>query len=378
MDAKGKQIRKTRTFHGSKTDAKKALTNFQAEVDRTYLSSGSKHTFSEFTERWLAIHAEPNLAPKTVVDYKKQLTNHILPALGDIKLERLRAVHIQDFYSRLQEEGARLDGKSGGLSPITIKQFHRIISSILNSAVEWGTLTDNIAKNAKPPKATQNETDSYDEKMALKLLESLEGEPTKYRALINVALFVGLRRGECLGLEWSDIDFEHYTLTVKRQSQYLPGKGVIPSNPKTKGSRRTVAVPSSLIKLLKELRSEQLQERLHLGGLWEDNNRLFTTWNGKPMHPDTISSWFADFLSRKELPHIKFHALRHTSASLMIASGVDIKAVSKRLGHAQTSTTANIYAHAFQSADRSASDKMETLLYKTKLENLQSKEKGLK
>ena len=362
LDGAGKQIIKRKTFHGGKREAQRALTAFAAEVERTFLTSGTNHTFAEFTERWLELHAESNLTPKTVSGYKGLLKNYILPAIGHVKLNKLTAVHLLHFYKRLNQDGARVDGNPGGLSPVSIGQIHRIIGSILQRAVEWNILASNVAENAKPPKTEHKEMKVYNEAQTVQMLSALEAEPVRHRALISIAVLAGLRRGECLGLEWSDIDFEGHTITIQRQSQYIEGRGLITTAPKTRGSKRTVAIPETLTYLLRTLKAEQNQTRLRIGELWHDNDRLFTTWNGEPMHPGSISKWFRGFQTRAGLPHIRFHDLRHISATLMITAGVDVKTVSKRLGHQQTSTTMNIYSHALESSDRGASDKMQALL----------------
>lgn len=366
MDGKGKQDIKRKTFHGRKREAQKALTAFAAEVERTYLTAGAKHSFEEFSERWLDLHAEPNLKAQTVAGYRRHLKNYIYPAIGHIKLEKLTAVRLMDFYASLQKDGIRLDKKKGGLSPVTIGQYHRIISSILESAVKWNVLSYNVAHGVQPPRAEHKEMNVYNEEQTVDMLTALEKQPIKYQALISLAVLAGLRRGECLGLEWADVDFEKQEITIRRQSQYLPHKGVFADSPKTASSVRIIAIPATLVDTLKGLKASQNSKRLKLGGRWHDSGRVFTTWDGRPMHPDSISSWFREFQTDANLPHIRFHDLRHVSATLMLVGGVDLKAVSKRLGHKQTSTTMNIYAHALRSADRQASAKMQELLDRSK------------
>lgn len=183
--------------------------------------------------------------------------------------------------------------------------------------------------------------------------------------MVVLALATGLRRGELLGLEWKDVNFENNVIEVRQTSQYLPEKGTFTKEPKTEESARVIAVPASVMELLRQHKAEQAQEKLKAGDFWHDTNRLFTTWDGRPMHPDTISKWFSKFLRKHGLPPIYFHALRHTSATLLIAEGISLKNVSTRLGHTDISTTGNIYAHALRSVDQEAAEKLDNILSKS-------------
>ena len=180
--------------------------------------------------------------------------------------------------------------------------------------------------------------------------------------MIDLLLYTGLRKGELLGLEWRDIDFDKGLMQILRSSQYIPGTGIITKGPKNKKSQRTIKLSPSVVNMLRDYRVWQTEQRLAVGDRWEDCGRLFTTWDGHPMHPDTLPRWFDKFLKRHGLPDINIHGLRHTCASLMIASHVDLRTVSRRLGHAQVSTTGNIYAHQIQSADEAAAGAIELAL----------------
>jgi len=405
----GKQIRKRRTVHVTgrtetqrRKEAEKLLAEFITEIERGLDIGGKKVTFSKFVERWLKDYAETNLAPMTLSRYKDLLNNLILPSIGHIKIDQLRPVHIIEFENMLRENGIRRDGKPGGFSEKTILQHHRIISSILNDAVQWQVIYSNPAVRVKPPKVPKKQAACYDEDQMLTLLDALERAPLKYRAIVDLALATGLRRGEIMGLDWKDINLDLCTLEVRQASQYLPEKGTFIKDPKNETSKRLISVPANTIALLKKWKAEQSKKRLKAGDLWhsknekgEDENWVFTTWNGRPMHPDTISSWFPEFLSKiiihktcnefmdkedycshcdkkvpKEdvvrMPKLNFHGLRHTSATLLIAEGSDIKEVSGRLGHANASTTGNIYAHFLKKADQAAAEKMDNLMTRRK------------
>ena len=242
-----------------------------------------------------------------------------------------------------------------GLSNKTILHHHRLISSILNQAVYWQVIPSNPAARVKPPKVERMEAKYLDEKQTAKLLELLEQESVLHKTMIKLFILSGLRRGEMCGLEWNDIDFDNNLITVRRSSQYVAGKGIFTKSTKTVTSDRTIKLPKQAFELLKEYKVWQLEERLKMGDRWEEHNRIFTQYNGKPMHPDSITGWFRDFIAKTDLPQITIHSLRHTNITLLIAAGVPLRTVSYRAGHAQTSTTANIYSHAIRNCRRNGS-----------------------
>lgn len=356
----GRRIKYTKTIQAtSRREAEKELAKFVAEVERGLYMEPSRLTFAEFVERWLRDYGESNLAPKTLFRYRQILESRILPSMGHLKLEQIRPVHLIEFYKNLQEDGIREDGKPGGLSAKTILYHHRVISSILNDAVEWQLIPFNPASRVKPPKVQKKQAACYDVVQVKAMLKALETEEPKYRVIVTLALLTGLRRGELMGLTWQDVDFDGGTLMVRQASQYLPGKGTFVKEPKNESSQRLLALPRVLINMLRQYKKEQAEHRLKVGDLWQGSDRLFTTWDGQPMHPDTISKWFPKFLKRHGLTPLTFHGLRHTTATVLINKGIPLKNVSGRLGHADVGTTGNIYSHFLQSADRVIADTLD-------------------
>lgn len=187
-------------------------------------------------------------------------------------------------------------------------------------------------------------------------------EKLQWRALITLALFTQMRRGELIGLDWSQIDLEKKTLTVTKSMYYLPGKGVFEKPPKTQSSIRPIVLSATALAPLRELRKEQMERKLALGDKWIESGAVFVQWNGQRLHVDTATKWFPRFLKRAGLPHIRFHDLRHTGASMLIAAGLDIQTVKRRLGHARASTTLDIYGHAFAEYDNKPADALDALL----------------
>lgn len=263
---------------------------------------------------------------------------------------------------------APISGSDRKLAPKTVSHYHRLISSILDKAVKWQVLLSNVCNRVEAPKAERKEARYLDDEQAMMLLDCLESEPLQYRTMITLLLYSGMRRGEMCGLEWSDINFKDCLVDINKSSLYLKDKGIYEDETKNFSSKRVIKIPEFVIQLLAEHRREQSIEKFRLCDQWENSEKIFTQWNGKPIHPDTLTTWFRKFIKRNSLPDACLHSLRHTNATLMIAEGVDLRTVSKRLGHAQMSTTGNIYTHAIQTADEKASDKIGDVLQRKRKE----------
>ena len=252
------------------------------------------------------------------------------------------------------------------LSGKTVLNHHRLISSILETAVKWQIIVSNPCNRIQPPKAERKEACYLDEKEASKTLKLLEGENVKFRAIVTLLLYSGMRRGELCGLTWNDIDFSTGIIDINKSSLYLSGQGIFDDSTKNKSSIRSIKLPRAVLSVLQEWKKEQTLICFKSGTAWLGKRgsecKVFTQDNGKPIHPSTITKTFNKFVEKHDLPKISIHSLRHTNASLMIASGVDIRTVSKRLGHAQTSTTTNIYTHAIRTADELAAEAIDDIL----------------
>lgn len=250
----------------------------------------------------------------------------------------------------------------GKLSGNTVQHYHRLLSTILSAAVKWQVIFSNPCERVEVPKVARKEAQYLDEAQAARLLEALEDAPEEYRVMVTLLLYTGLRRGELCGLAWSDIDFESGLLTVARSSLYVSGKGVFEDDTKNQSSRRVLKISNGMVSMLKTYRGHQRKRRLQIGDQWHECGRVFTAWNGQPIHPDTITTWFSGFVKKHHLPYVTLHSLRHTNATLLIAAGVNVKTVSTHLGHSTISTTGNIYAHAIQSAEAAAAEALESKL----------------
>lgn len=271
-----------------------------------------------------------------------------------LKISKSLNKKIDDIFTPCEAQKA--------LSPKTILHYHRLISVIMSTAARWQLIASNPCQRVKPPKVDKKEAKYLDETQAQRLVNCLKNENIKYKAMIEVLIYTGLRRGELCGLTWSDIDFENKLLNINKSVLYLPEKGIFEDLTKNQSSNRVIKVSDKVIDILKTYKEHQQKQMQALGSKWNrDNDKIFTSWDGGKLHPDTVSDWFKKFLKRHNLPNISIHSLRHTNATLMIANGVPIKTVSSRLGHSNISTTGNIYTHAIRSADEAAAETLQTI-----------------
>lgn len=358
-----KRIKRTKIFYGDEKKANKAAILFEEEVKNgKYCAASKDYKFAEFVELWIKDYGERDLAPKTLARYKEMLETRILPAIGKMRMDKIKPMTINRLINDIAEM-PRLDKKPGKLSAQTVKHHFRCLSSILQDAVDWDVINENPCLRVKPPKVKKAKIKVYDEEETSAFLTALESAPLKHRAMIWLEIATGLREGEIMGLEWSDIDFDNKIIKVERASQYLPGKGIFEKDPKTEESQRSLAIPGNVVDLLRQYRAEWAARKLRLEGeIWKGSDRLFITWDGAPGSPTWPVKWLDKFLKDKGLPHCSFHSLRHLNATMSIRDGVPLKNISARLGHTDIGTTANIYAEALKSVDREAAEKMGELL----------------
>lgn len=252
------------------------------------------------------------------------------------------------------------EGCTAPLSPKTVLNHLTVISSMMNKAMKWGYIKENPCKDVTKPKDTvTDKIKCFDDKQVEVLYKLLEEETIVFKTVIRFLVGTGLRREECLGLFWSDIDFRNKCVHIERALTYEVGKGLVYGPTKTPKSVRTVPIPDSVLKCLSDYRQYQDEFKERIGDRWNDNNVIFTSFYyktcGKPVHPDTLSEWFREFMKRhKELPYITLHGLRHTYITQLIYNGVNIITVSRLAGHSSVQVTLNKYTHACAAMDRSA------------------------
>ena len=376
FDLNGKPMIHRKTVHGTKKDAEVELAKFVTEVQNGLVIDGKSLKFSEFTEIWKRDYGSKELAPSTYKRYCRMLETRLLPYFGHFYINKIRPTDIMKFYDLLEKDTqlVRKKGNNGSktkkpLSGKTILEHHRLLRAMLHKAVYWQLIVTNPAERVQPPKARKPKRRSYDDEQTKILLENLEllsSEDTKYKVAIILTVFTGVRLGELMGLEWTDVDFKNGIISINRSSQYLSDMGVFTKVPKTESSIREIAIPEFIISLLEEYKLWYEEQKSIYGELWTNSDRLFVQADGKPMHPSTISKWFVKYVGQIGLPVINFHGLRHTNASLLVAQNIDIAVISARLGHAQISTTLDFYVHPLLSHNRKAGYALENLLLPTR------------
>ena len=376
FDLNGKPMIHRKTVHGTKKDVEVELAKFVTEVQNGLIIDGKSLKFSEFTEIWKRDYGSKELAPSTYKRYCRILETRLLPYFGHFYINKIRPTDIMKFYDLLEKDTqlVRKKGNNGSktkkpLSGKTILEHHRLLRAMLHKAVYWQLIVANPAERVQPPKARKPKRKSYDDEQTKILLENLEllpSEDTKYKVAIILTVFTGVRLGELMGLEWTDVDFKNGIISINRSSQYLSDMGVFTKVPKTESSIREIAIPEFIISLLEEYKLWYEEQKSIYDELWMNSDRLFVQADGKPMHPSTISKWFVKYVGQIGLPVINFHGLRHTNASLLVAQNIDIAVISARLGHAQISTTLDFYVHPLLSHNRKAGYALENLLLPTR------------
>ncbi len=361
--ADGRQLKPwTATFDVSPTwtekTARKKAEAFAATFEKQCkdgLSPDTRQTFAQYCEYVIALkESSGTVKHSTIVTYRN-LTPRIYPAIGHLKLRDIRPDHLNTLYAELGKPGQnkRTGGKLSGKS---ILEHHRLISVVLEQAVKEGLIPFNAANRATPPKVQKKEVRYFEPEEIEAIRDALETEPIKWKTLVHLLLITGARRGEILGLKWACVDFEKNTLHICNNVLYQADIGIYETTPKAKTSDRVVVVPEETMTLLKQYRAWQSGERLRLGEYFVNQDFVFAQDNGGPMHPDSVTTWLDRFSKRHNLPHVNPHAFRHSMASLLFFNGVDAVSISARLGHAQVSTTADIYAHVVREADQRNAD----------------------
>jgi integrase len=358
-DVDGKRRQKWHSVRGTRRDAQRELTRLLNQLNTGAYVEPSRISLAEYLDRWLLDYAKPKVAAKTYDRYREMIDIHIKPALGAFVLPKLAPLHIQGFYSRALASG-RKDGK-GGLSAQTVLHFHRLLHKALAQAVKWQLLARNPSDAVEPPRPVPKEMQVLDEDETATLLDQLGN--SRLHIPVLLAVTTGLRRGEILGLRWSDVDFASGTVTVV-QSLEQTSEGLNFKSPKTHRSRRAVALPSMTVEALRAHRAEQGKERLSIGPDYDDNDLVCPRPGGSPWRPDVFSGSFVKSIRRLDIRQIRFHDLRHSHATHLLRAGVHPKVVSERLGHSRVGITLDTYSHVLPGMQEDAVQRIDAVLSK--------------
>lgn len=362
----GEQIIQTKTW---KPDAKMTAKQIEKELNRQAVMfeeacmNGqimSNVKFQEFAEQWFKEYAEIKLKAQTIRNYR-YLSERTYKAIGHIRMDKITTRTIQQFITQLTEtpKTNQHGDKIEYLSPKSIKNYVSFISSVFDYAVKQQLVNANPCRNVTLPRVIQKDKNVYTLDEIQKILQWLDEEKTDYFHFVmffKIAIFTGLRRGELLGLEWKDFNFDNCLMQVRRNSLWTKEKGIYTDTPKTKSSIRFIKVPDEVITKLKLFREWQGDYKAQLGDKWVECDRLFTKWNGEPMGMRSPYKFFEKFCERTGMRFVNIHSFRHFNASILINNGVDVKTVQGCLGHSCATTTLNTYAHTFQESQIKAMD----------------------
>lgn len=249
------------------------------------------------------------------------------------------------------------------LSTTSILAYHRFIHMVLAQAEREMLVPYNAASKATPPKKEKTEVGTFQTSELIAIRDAAEQEPIKWKMIIHLLMITGCRRGEIVGLKWDKVNWDDSSIKIDTTLLYTPERGVYESDTKT-GAARTIKLPQETMMLLKEYRLWQLETRLILGDRWMDSGFVFTREDGGPMAPDTLSGYLQTFEKKYSLPHVHAHKFRHSMASILYFSGADPVSISKRLGHAQVSTTQNIYSHLIAQADTQSAERIADAVFR--------------
>lgn len=344
------RLRRRSLYGASRGEVQQQLVKALRDEQQGITLDDSRQTVETFLHEWLETTAKPSIKPRSHERFEQIIRLHIIPTLGGLRLEKLGHQHIQRLLNAKSEEG---------LAPQTVVHVRNVLRLALNHALKWNLVSRNVALHLDPPIIVRHEIKVLWQDDARRLLEAVKGE--RLEALYSVALALGLRRGEALGLKWVDLDLDAGRLTVLRSLQRVAGKLQLVET-KTSSGRRTITLPQIALRALREHRRRQLQERLIAGSEWNDSGLVFTNYRGIPLEPMTLRRDFRRVLAKAGLPAMRLHDLRHSAASLMLTLGVPLKTIQEVLGHSSIGVTAGFYAHLGDELKQQAADAMDAAL----------------
>lgn len=351
----GKQIQRSITGKTQKEVSQKLKAVTISIDDGTY-TTPNKMTVAQWLDIWTAEYLGA-VKPRTVDSYKSTVKIHIKPGLGALKLDSLNAHTIQSFYNGLGEE----KNSKAGVSPKTVKNIHGVLHKALQQAVANGYIRFNPADACILPKITKKEIQPLNEDQIASFLKAIKGH--RFEDLFIITLFTGMREGEALGLLWECVNLEKGTIIINKQLQKVRGsQGQYTLAPTKNGKGRSITVAPSVVRVLKNIKKTQLENRLRHGACWENTGFVFTDELGHHLKHQTVYLDFKKIMEQIDSPNTRFHDLRHSYAVASIRSGDDIKTVQENLGHATAAFTLDVYGHVTERMKKESADRMEQFI----------------
>jgi integrase len=315
-------------------------------------AAGKAPTVTGWLEHWLDTIAAPKVRPSTLQRYRQLVTHQLAPKVGHHRLDRLQPEHVERMYAELL---------ASGLSSATVLQAHRVLSRALKVAMQRGKVARNVCALVDAPSVVRVEVEPLTSDEARRVLRAVEG--TRNGARWSVALALGLRQGEALGLPWDAVDLDAGTLRVRQALQRQTGKGLVIVEPKSAAGRRTIKLPRPLVDALRQHRAAQLEERMAAANVWQDHGLVFAQPNGRPLEPRSDRRAWRALLDVAGVRQAKLHDARHTAATVMLTMGVKARVVMQVLGHSQISLTLGTYSHVMPELADDAAERVGDALW---------------
>ena len=344
----GGRKRRWHSFAGTKRQAQVECARLISEAQNGAAVDFSRVTVGAYLDRfqsdWVAVHVSARTAERY-----RQLLDHVRRHFGNRQLQKLRPADLAALYAALSRSG---------LAPRTISHVHSVVFQGLRQAKVWGVVRDNVAETVKPPPVPDQELPILQPNRARELLDALGGHPL--RLIASLALATGMRRNEILALRWSDLDLDAGRLRVEVSLEETRAHGVRIKGPKTRNGRRTISLPAHVIAELRAHWRTQQEQRLAIGmGKAPSDSQVLATFDGKPQSPNAITKGWPRAMAAVGMRGVTLHSLRHTHASMLIASGMDVLTISRRLGHGSPTITLRVYGHLIHGADDRAAQIMD-------------------
>jgi integrase len=361
----GRRRQAKRRGFKTKAEAQAALDELRvAGRQGAYVPPPRQRLGDYLTDEWLPA-IKVTIEDSTWASYERYLRLHVIPHLGGVRLEAVDAGMLNRLYADLLDHG-RLDGKPGGLSRQSVRYVHTVLGRALGDAVRWVRLVRNPAQAATPPRAAQTKTKApemrtWDADTLARFLDAERG--TRYHVAFLFLATTGCRRGEALGLRWSDVDLDAGRASLRHTIGAIDHRIYEKSTPKSHRAR-VIDLDADTVAALRSWRTRQAEERLLLGPSYDDRGLVFCHPDGRPYHPDRFSREFDRRVARHGVPRIRLHDLRHTWATLALQAGVDVKIVSQRLGHASATITWDIYQHVTPAMQSDAAERVANLIFR--------------
>lgn len=361
----GRRRHRYLTVHGSKRNALDELAKLQHQRSENQLLEPQRFTVGDYLEKWLTEHARHRVSPKTFERYAELMRRHVVPSIGHVALSKLTPSDIQACLSRALTTPRRVrlpDGSSverPPLSPQTVKHVHRVLSQALKQAVRLRLVAHNPVTAIDPPRPVRRDMNILSPPQLAELIQRAAN--TAIYVPVALASTTGMRRGEVLALRWRDVDLDSGVLSVAQTLEETKAEGLRFKAPKTERSRRTIALPALTVELLRRHRIRQGEEQLRAGGAYTKNDLVCSNALGEPLRPSLVTGAFIELTQRLKL-RVRFHDLRHTHLSHLLAAGVHPKVVSERAGHTSVAFTLDVYSHLIPGMQEDAANKIDAAL----------------